>query len=89
MKRYKLSRLTIDKDYRKHRFGRLLVERLHKWIQEDAKVKSRPAEVECHSHLATIEFYAKFGYLVEGPQFEDMVINVALQRMILQLQIPE
>lgn len=53
------NRLAIDKDYRKHRFGRLLVESLHKWIADDAKAKSLPVEIECHSHLATINFYAK------------------------------
>ncbi|KAJ6539671.1 acyl-CoA N-acyltransferase [Mycena capillaripes] len=85
--RYKLSRLAVDKNYRKHRFGRLLVESLHKWIQEDAKATSRPAEVECHSQLPAMAFYAKFGYTVEGAQFDED--GEPHQNMVLCLPIPE
>ncbi|KAJ7241945.1 hypothetical protein B0H12DRAFT_1023843 [Mycena haematopus] len=57
--RYKLSRLAVDINYRKHKFGRLLVERLHDWIREDAKSTNRLAEVECHSQIPAMGFYAK------------------------------
>ncbi|KAF8213860.1 acyl-CoA N-acyltransferase [Mycena galopus ATCC 62051] len=69
--RYKLSRLAVDKNYRKHKFGRLLVEKLHQWIQADAKAANRSAEVECHSQLPAMGFYAKFGYKPEGEQFDE------------------
>ncbi|KAJ7037818.1 hypothetical protein C8F04DRAFT_1091635 [Mycena alexandri] len=59
------ARLTIDKNYRKHRFGRLLVESLHKLILEDVKATSRPAEVECNSHIFTVDFYSDLGYTTE------------------------
>ncbi|KAJ7175338.1 acyl-CoA N-acyltransferase, partial [Mycena filopes] len=65
-RRYKLSRLAIDKEYRKHRFGRRLVESLHEWVLEDAKAASRPAEVECNSHIFTMGFYSDLGYANEG-----------------------
>ncbi|KAF7352503.1 Glucosamine 6-phosphate N-acetyltransferase [Mycena venus] len=83
--RYKLSRLAVDIDYRKHKFGRLLTEKLHKWIQEDAKATNRPAVVECHSQIPAMGFYAKFGYTPEGEQFDEdgephqnMVVNLPL-----------
>ncbi|KAJ7774120.1 hypothetical protein B0H14DRAFT_3588965 [Mycena olivaceomarginata] len=59
LNRYKLSRMAVDKAYRKHRFGHLLVAKLHQWVQADAKAANRPAEVECHSHVFTTGFYAK------------------------------
>ncbi|KAF7352494.1 Glucosamine 6-phosphate N-acetyltransferase [Mycena venus] len=86
--RYKLSRMAVDKAYRKHRFGHLLVRSLHKWIQEDAKAANRPAEVECHSHVFTMGFYAKFGYTPEGEQYEEPCGphgNMVLQKMVVHL----
>ncbi|KAJ7774119.1 hypothetical protein B0H14DRAFT_3164667 [Mycena olivaceomarginata] len=78
--RYKLSRLAIDKEYRKHKFGGLLVENLHRWIQEDAKTTNRPAEVECH--------YSCDGILCQGEQYfqydedsgphQNMVVRLSL-----------
>jgi GNAT superfamily N-acetyltransferase len=56
---YPLGRLAIDKEYRKHKFGGLLVEKLYRWIQEDAKTTNRPAEVECHSQIPAMGFYAR------------------------------
>ncbi|KAJ7682471.1 acyl-CoA N-acyltransferase [Mycena polygramma] len=85
IKRYKLSRLAVDKNYRKHRFGRLLVDALHKWIQDDAKATNRPAEVECHSQIPAMGFYAKFGYVAEGPRFDED--GEPHQNMVLHLPI--
>ncbi|KAJ7930094.1 acyl-CoA N-acyltransferase [Mycena leptocephala] len=87
IKRYKLSRLAVDKSYRNHRFGRLLVERLHQWIQADAKTTNRPAEVECHSQIPAMGFYAKFGYESEGPQFDED--GEPHQNMVLHLPLSE
>ncbi|KAJ7087409.1 acyl-CoA N-acyltransferase [Mycena crocata] len=81
--RYKLSRLAVDKDYRTHRFGRLLVESLHKWMQEDAKASNVPAEMEAHSQLPVMGFYAKFGYVPEGDQFDED--GAPHQNMVLRL----
>ncbi|KAJ7129358.1 acyl-CoA N-acyltransferase [Mycena epipterygia] len=83
--RYKLSRLAVDKDYRKYRFGYLLVENLHRWIQDDAKATNRPAEIECHSQLPVVGFYAKFGYTPEGAQFDED--GAPHQNMILRLPL--
>ncbi|KAJ7631756.1 acyl-CoA N-acyltransferase, partial [Mycena rosella] len=77
--RYKLSRLAVDKAYRKHRLGRLLVEALHKWAAADAQA---PA-IECHSQLPAMGFYAKFGYAPEGPQFDED--GAPHQNMVLRL----
>ncbi|KAJ7780907.1 acyl-CoA N-acyltransferase [Mycena metata] len=84
--RYKLSRLAVHKDYRKHRFGRLLVESLHEWIAEDAKTTHRPAEVEAHSQIPAMGFYAKFGYTMEGAQFDED--GEPHQNMVVRLPIP-
>jgi len=83
VRRYKLSRLAVDKGYREHRFGRLLVERLNKWIEDDAKAANKPAEVECHAQLPVIQFYKKFGFLEEGPLFDED--GAPHQNMILRI----
>ncbi|KAJ7774118.1 acyl-CoA N-acyltransferase [Mycena olivaceomarginata] len=85
--KYKLSRLAVDKDYRKYKFGRLLVEKLHKWIQEDAKLTNRPAEVECHSQIPVMGFYAKFGYTPEGEEFDED--GEPHHNMVVRLSLPE
>jgi len=61
----------VDKDYRQHRFGSLLVESLHNWAQADAKATGRPPEIECHSQIPAKGFYAKFGYIPEGQEFDE------------------
>jgi len=89
VRRYKLSRLAVDKDYRAHRFGRLLVDSLSKWVQDDARAAGKPAEIECHAQLPVMQFYKKFGYVEEGAQFiED---GAPHQNMILRipLTVPE
>ncbi|KAJ6512853.1 acyl-CoA N-acyltransferase [Mycena sanguinolenta] len=88
--RYKLSRMAVDKAYRQHRFGRLLVARLHEWIKEHAKGTNKSAEVECYSHIFTMGFYAKFGYIPEGEQYnEESGPNghLLLQKMVLRLPL--
>ena len=57
---YKLSRLAVLKDYRKHRFGRELVDALHKWAVTDCQSRGeQSAKVVCHSQLPVKRFYAK------------------------------
>ncbi|KAF7374510.1 Glucosamine 6-phosphate N-acetyltransferase [Mycena sanguinolenta] len=88
--RYKLSRMAVDKGYRQHRFGRLLVARLHEWIQEHAKATNRPAEVECYSHIFTMGFYTKFGYIPEGEKYNKKSGpngHLLLQKMVLRLPL--
>ncbi|KAJ7167520.1 hypothetical protein C8R46DRAFT_251630 [Mycena filopes] len=79
-------RLAVDKSYRKHRFGRLLVESLHEWIVEDASAAQRPAAVEAHSQIPAMGFYAKFGYTMEGAQFDED--GEPHQNMVLHLPSP-
>ncbi|KAJ6515560.1 acyl-CoA N-acyltransferase [Mycena sanguinolenta] len=85
--RYKLSRLAVDKNYRTHKFGRLLVDKLHDWIREDAKRTNRLAEVECHSQIPVMKFYAKFGYKPEGEEFDED--GAPHQNMIVDLSPSE
>ncbi|KAJ7639130.1 acyl-CoA N-acyltransferase [Roridomyces roridus] len=84
-RRYKLSRLAVDKDYREHRFGRLLVESLNKWVEEHAKSTRLPAQVECHSQVPVIPFYRKMGYVEEGDLFDED--GAPHQNMILYIPL--
>jgi hypothetical protein len=57
---YKLSRLAVLKDVRKHYFGRELVLALHKWAATDAQSRGEhSAKVICHSQIPVKAFYAK------------------------------
>jgi GNAT superfamily N-acetyltransferase len=66
---YKLSRLAVLKEYRRYRFGRALVQRLHDWVAEDAIArgitqqndKRQPDVVEIisHSQIPVKGFYVK------------------------------
>jgi len=63
---YKLSRLAVHKDYRKHHFGRELVFALHDWVATDAlSCGETSAKVVCHSQIPALAFYVKFGYTPE------------------------
>ncbi|KAJ7094462.1 acyl-CoA N-acyltransferase [Mycena belliarum] len=87
--RYKLSRFAVEKAYRKYGLGRLLLDSLHEWVRQDAAAARRPAEVECHSQLSAIGFYAKFGYASEGSQFDEdgaPHLNMVLRLMVLRLE---
>ncbi|KAJ4479237.1 acyl-CoA N-acyltransferase [Lentinula aciculospora] len=86
---YKLSRLAVLKDYRQFRFGRELVEALHKWVQADARKSGQTAgsvKVVCHSQIPVKGFYTKFGYIPEGEEFDEdgdphqkMVLEISLE----------
>jgi GNAT superfamily N-acetyltransferase len=57
---YKLSRLAVLKDFRKHHFGRELVGALHKWVTIDSLSRGEhSAKVICHSQIPVKAFYAK------------------------------
>jgi predicted GNAT family N-acyltransferase len=57
---YKLSRLAVLKEFRKHHFGRELVLALHKWAATDAQSRGEhSAKVICHSQIPVKAFYAK------------------------------
>jgi GNAT superfamily N-acetyltransferase len=57
---YKLSRLAVLKDYRKHHFGRELVLALHKWVTTDSLSRGEhSAKVTCNSQIPVKAFYAK------------------------------
>ncbi|KAJ7068581.1 acyl-CoA N-acyltransferase [Mycena amicta] len=84
--RYKLSRLAVEAGYRQHKLGRLLVESLHKWVVADAAETNRPAEIECHSQINVIPFYAKFGYVPEGERFDED--GAPHQNMVARFPVP-
>ena len=63
---YKLTRLAVLREYRKYRFGRALVERLHDWVREDALRHGSGSgstaglvDVIAHSQIPVKGFYAK------------------------------
>jgi len=65
---YKLSRLAVLKEYRRYRFGRALVQRLHDWVAEDtiARVTQQDdehspdvVEIVSHSQIPVKGFYVK------------------------------
>ncbi|KAF9652508.1 acyl-CoA N-acyltransferase [Thelephora ganbajun] len=70
---YKLSRLAVLKDYRRFSFGRALVLGLHDWVRIDAIKNGRNDEVKirAHSQLPVKGFYAKYGYIPEGDEFDE------------------
>ena len=59
---YKLSRLAVLSEWRKHRLGRELVLTLHDWVQRDATASGATGSVKihCHSQLYAKPFYAKY-----------------------------
>lgn len=57
---YKLSRLVVLKDFRKHNFGRELVLALHRWVATDVQSRGEhSAKLICHSEIPVKAFYAK------------------------------
>ncbi|WRT64936.1 uncharacterized protein IL334_001876 [Kwoniella shivajii] len=77
----KLTRLAVDKEYRSFGFGRVLVDGMHKWIKdnidklEEKKITEKDGKrfikVKCHSQIPVIPFYARMGYVSEGPEFDE------------------
>ncbi|KAL7422272.1 hypothetical protein Q5752_002918 [Cryptotrichosporon argae] len=78
----KLTRLAVLKEYRHFGFGRVLVERMETWVAENAArddmravVKEaegrRIVKVKIHSQIPVVAFYARLGYVAEGPEFDE------------------
>ncbi|KAI0642456.1 acyl-CoA N-acyltransferase [Trametes meyenii] len=88
---YKLTRLAVLKEYRKFRFGRLLVESLHDYVKFDAKTSSHEgsdsAQVVTHSQLPVKGFYSKFGYVPEGDEFDEE--GAPHQKMVARLSLSD
>jgi len=83
---YKLSRLAVLKPYRNHHFGRELVVALHKWAATDCQsCGEQSAKVVCHSQLPVKAFYAKFGYVPEGNEFDED--GAPHQKMVVHLPL--
>ncbi|KAN0126726.1 Acyl-CoA N-acyltransferase [Russula decolorans] len=83
---YKLSRLAVLNDFRKHKFGRELVLALHRWVATDALSRGEhSAKVICHSQLPVKAFYAKFGYTPEGNEFDEE--GAPHQKMVIHLPL--
>ncbi|PPQ78215.1 hypothetical protein CVT25_015534 [Psilocybe cyanescens] len=88
-KYYKLTRLVVLKDYRKYHFGRALVLKMHDWVREDALQTGTATgfvQIVSGSQIPVKDFYAKFGYESQGPEYDDegaphqkMVYNMPLQ----------
>ncbi|KAI0920909.1 hypothetical protein AcW2_006039 [Taiwanofungus camphoratus] len=70
---WKLSRLAVLKDYRQFRYGRELVLALHDFVKKCAtQAGGRDmAKVIAHSQIPVKAFYAKFGYVPEGQEFDE------------------
>ncbi|KAL5527817.1 hypothetical protein ACEPAG_6618 [Sanghuangporus baumii] len=89
---YKMGRLAVLKDYRKHSFGRALLLKFHDWAIRDARRRgAKPGSgsfVKCisHSQIPVKSFYAKFGYRPEGDDFDED--GAPHQKMVASLQIP-
>jgi len=81
--------LAILKDYRRFRFGRDLVLALHEWVKEDTRKlgEAKIAQVVCHSQLPVKSFYAKYGYLPEGDEFDED--GAPHQKMVARLSLQE
>ncbi|KAI9000807.1 acyl-CoA N-acyltransferase [Trametes punicea] len=88
---YKLSRLAVLKDYRKHRFGRALVQSLHDHVKADARASglagSDTVKVIAHSQIPVKEFYGKFGYVPEGEEFDED--GAPHQKMVARLSLSD
>lgn len=59
---YKLSRLAVLKEYRRHRFGRELVLSLHDWVKGQAREKGtlESVKVVTHSQIPVKGFYTRY-----------------------------
>ncbi|KAF8525297.1 acyl-CoA N-acyltransferase [Gautieria morchelliformis] len=84
---YKLTRLAVLKEYRKHHLGAALVKRLHAFAIDDHVKSGRtgPVQVIAHSQIPAVSFYARFGYLPEGDEFDED--DAPHQKMVVRLQI--
>ncbi|KAG2013331.1 hypothetical protein CC2G_010253 [Coprinopsis cinerea AmutBmut pab1-1] len=84
---WKLSRLAVLKDYRRHRFGHELVSALHAWLKQHALQIGHlgPVEVVCHSQIPVQGFYAKFGYTPQGEPFDED--GDPHQKMVLRMPL--
>ncbi|RDB19850.1 hypothetical protein Hypma_012798 [Hypsizygus marmoreus] len=84
---YKLTRLVVLRDYRRFRFGRALVQTLHDWAKADALSAGATGSIQVvlHSQLHAKGFYAKFGYLPEGAEFDED--GDPHQKMVLRLPL--
>ncbi|EJU05857.1 acyl-CoA N-acyltransferase [Dacryopinax primogenitus] len=82
----KLTRLAILSEYRNFSFGRALVERAHLWVKEadPGTGGERPYDVVCHSQIYAKRFYAKFGYVEEGDEFDED--GAPHQKMVARLK---
>ncbi|OBZ76550.1 Uncharacterized protein YyaT [Grifola frondosa] len=88
---YKLSRLAVLRDHREHRFGRALVLALHDHVKADAKIcglaPSDTVSVISHSQIPVKGFYAKFGYVPEGEEFDED--GAPHQKMVARLSLSD
>ncbi|KAK0230473.1 acyl-CoA N-acyltransferase [Armillaria fumosa] len=88
---YKLGRLAVLDQYRQCKFGRELVLRLHDWVKIDASPMATMPEhdvyaiVVSHSQIPVKGFYAKFGYIPEGAEFDED--GEPHQKMVLHLPL--
>ncbi|KZT54324.1 acyl-CoA N-acyltransferase [Calocera cornea HHB12733] len=69
----KLGRLAVLSEYRKYKFGAALVLRSHEWVlaEDPSTGGDSPYDVVAHAQLYVKPFYAKFGYVEEGPEFDE------------------
>ncbi|KAG7447472.1 acyl-CoA N-acyltransferase [Guyanagaster necrorhizus] len=88
---YKIGRLAVLDQYRKFKLGKELLLGLREWVKIDASpMATMPehdvsASVVCHSQIPVKGFYAKFGYISEGAEFDED--GEPHQKMVLQLPL--
>lgn len=73
---YKLTRLAVLKEYRRHRFGGNLVLTLHEWVKDNARTSGMSVDlvkVVCHSQAVrsdsagAVAFYRRYDIMITVP----------------------
>jgi len=82
----KLGRLAILPLYRKYKFGAALVLKTHQWVldEDPSTGGDRPYDIIAHAQLYVKPFYAKYGYVNEGPEFDED--GAPHQKMVVRLK---
>ncbi|WVQ97907.1 hypothetical protein IAU59_005024 [Kwoniella sp. CBS 9459] len=95
----KLTRLAVDKEYRKYGFGKVLVQGMEDYILrkgnagrleklvEQKDGGERVIRVKCHSQIPVKSFYARMGYVPEGDEFDEE--GAPHQLMVHELELTQ
>jgi len=83
-------------DYRSYGYGRKLVEALHLHVENavdgdamsdivEERDGKRLVNISLHSQIYVIPFYAKLGYVAEGPEFDEE--GAPHRKMVKELEL--